>query len=289
MYSMTGYGRGEYVKDGISLVVEIKTVNNRNLDLNCKTPRMFLALEDSIRKTVQNYIKRGRVDLFVNFSDTREKNTNIEIDMGKATAYFNASKVLAESFNLTNDLTASMLMRSPDVLIDNSITDPTEFEKIVVSTVQIACEKLNEMRKIEGEKLVSDMLSRMDTIKSLADKITLRAPEVAKEYKEKLKARIEEFLQDVKYDESRLLNEVAFYTDRVNIDEELTRLKSHVEQFRKIIEREESGKKLDFLMQEFNRETNTICSKSNDIEVTSHALALKNEIEKVREQVQNLE
>jgi len=289
MYSMTGYGRGEFVKDGISLVVEIKTVNNRNLDLNCKTPRMFLALEDSIRKTVQNYIKRGRVDLFVNFSDTREKNTNIEIDMGKATAYFNASKVLAESFNLTNDLTASMLMRSPDVLIDNSITDPTEFEKIVVSTVQIACEKLNEMRKIEGEKLVSDMLSRMDTIKSLADKITLRAPEVAKEYKEKLKARIEEFLQDVKYDESRLLNEVAFYTDRVNIDEELTRLKSHVEQFRKIIEREESGKKLDFLMQEFNRETNTICSKSNDIEVTSHALALKNEIEKVREQVQNLE
>lgn len=289
MYSMTGYGRGEYVKDGISLVVEIKTVNNRNLDLNCKTPRMFLALEDSIRKTVQNYIKRGRVDLFINFSDTREKNTNIEIDMGKATAYFNASKVLAESFNLTNDLTASMLMRSPDVLIDNSITDPTEFEKIVVSTVQTACEKLNEMRKIEGEKLVSDMLSRMDTIKSLADKITIRAPEVAKEYKEKLKARIEEFLQDVKYDESRLLNEVAFYTDRVNIDEELTRLKSHVEQFRKIIEREESGKKLDFLMQEFNRETNTICSKSNDIEVTSHALALKNEIEKVREQVQNLE
>ena len=269
--------------------MEIKTVNNRNLDLNCKTPRMFLALEDSIRKTVQNYIKRGRVDLFVNFSDTREKNANIEIDMGKATAYFNASKVLAESFNLNNDLTASMLMRSPDVLIDNSITDPTEFEKIVVSTVQIACEKLNEMRKIEGEKLVSDMLSRMDTIKSLADKITLRAPEVAKEYKEKLKARIEEFLQDVKYDESRLLNEVAFYTDRVNIDEELTRLKSHVEQFRKIIEREESGKKLDFLMQEFNRETNTICSKSNDIEVTSHALALKNEIEKVREQVQNLE
>ena len=133
------------------------------------------------------------------------------------------------------------------------------------------------------------MLSRMDTIKSLADKITLRAPEVAKEYKEKLKARIEEFLQDVKYDESRLLNEVAFYTDRVNIDEELTRLKSHVEQFRKIIEREESGKKLDFLMQEFNRETNTICSKSNDIKVTSLALNLKNEIEKVREQVQNLE
>lgn len=289
MYSMTGYGRGEYIKDGISLVVEIKTVNNRNLDLNCKTPRMFLALEDGIRKTVQKHIGRGRVDLFINFSDTREKNTNIEVDMGKATAYFNACKVLSESFGLANDLTASMLMRSPEVLVDNSITDASEFEKIVIETVTMACEKLNQMRKVEGEKLVSDMLSRMDTIKSLAEKITERAPLVAKEYKDKLKNRIEEYLQDVKYDESRLLNEVAFYTDKVNIDEELTRLKSHVEQFKKIIMGNESGKKLDFLMQEFNREANTICSKSNDIEVTSHALALKNEIEKVREQVQNLE
>ncbi|MBQ3115710.1 MAG: YicC family protein [Clostridia bacterium] len=289
MYSMTGYGRGEYVQDGISLVVEIKTVNNRNLDLNCKTPRMFMALEDSIRKTVQKHVGRGRIDLFINFSDTREKNTNIEVDMGKATAYFNACKVLAENFNLTNDLTASMLMRSPEVLVDNSITDVAELEKIVIDTVNVACEKLNEMRKVEGEKLVSDMLSRMGTIKSLADKITKRAPLVATEYKEKLKARIEEYLADVKYDESRLLNEVAFYTDRVNIDEELTRLKSHVEQFKKIISGNESGKKLDFLMQEFNRETNTICSKSNDIEVTGYALALKNEIEKVREQVQNLE
>lgn len=289
MYSMTGYGRGEYIKDGISLVVEIKTVNNRNLDLNCKTPRMFLALEDGIRKTVQKHIGRGRVDLFINFSDTREKNTNIEVDMGKATAYFNACKVLSESFGLANDLTASMLMRSPEVLVDNSITDASEFEKIVIETVTMACEKLNQMRKVEGEKLVSDMLSRMDTIKSLAEKITERAPLVAKEYKDKLKNRIEEYLQDVKYDESRLLNEVAFYTDKVNIDEELTRLKSHVEQFKKIIGGNESGKKLDFLMQEFNREANTICSKSNDIEVTSHALALKNEIEKVREQVQNLE
>ena len=145
------------------------------------------------------------------------------------------------------------------------------------------------MRKAEGEKLVSDMLSRMDVISGLTDKITERTPLVALEYKQKLKERIEEYLKDVKYDESRLLSEVAFYTDRVNIDEELTRLKSHVTQFRKIISMNESGKKLDFLMQEFNRETNTICSKSNDIKVTEYALELKNEIEKVREQVQNLE
>lgn len=289
MYSMTGYGRAEYNDNGINLIVEIKSVNNRVLDLNCKTPRMFLGLEDAIRKTVQNYVKRGRVDLFINFSDTREKNATIELDLNKAAAYVKASKELAETFALENDFSVSMLMKSPDVIVDGGAQDPLEFEEIVKSTVASACEKLNEMRKIEGEKLVEDMLSRMDTISDLAEKITLRAPLVATEYKEKLRERIEEYLKDVKYDEARLLNEVAFYTDKVNIDEELTRLKSHVSQFKKIIRSGESGKKLDFLMQEFNRESNTICSKSNDIEVTECALGLKNEIEKVREQVQNLE
>ena len=152
-----------------------------------------------------------------------------------------------------------------------------------------ACENLNAMRKAEGAKLVADMLSRMDDISEVREKISLRAPKVAAEYKEKLKSRIEEALKDVKYDEARLLNEVAFYTDKVNIDEELTRLGSHITQFRAIINTENAGKKLDFLMQEFNREANTICSKSNDVEVTRLALSLKNEIEKVREQVQNLE
>ena len=289
MLSMTGYGRAEYAENGINLVVEIRSVNNRNLDFNCKTPRMFMALEDVIRKTVQSHVKRGRVDLFVNFSDTREKTSAVEIDLNKANAYVEASKTIAEKFGLENDFSVSMIMKSPDVIIDGATPDATEFEDIVKTTVENACIKLNQMRKIEGEKLVFDMLSRMDTISNLAEKITERAPLVAKEYKDKLKNRIEEFLKDVKYDETRLLNEVAFYTDKVNIDEELTRLKSHVSQFKKIINSEESGKKLDFLMQEFNRETNTICSKSNDIEVTRFALELKNEIEKVREQVQNLE
>jgi len=289
MLSMTGYGRAEYSENGINLVVEIRSVNNRNLDFNCKTPRMFMALEDVIRKTVQSNVKRGRVDLFVNFSDTREKTSGVEIDINKANAYVEASKIIADKFGLDNDFSVSMIMKSPDVIVDGSVPDATEFEEIVKATVENACIKLNQMRKVEGEKLVSDMLGRMDTISSLAEKITERAPLVAKEYKDKLKARIEEFLKDVKYDETRLLNEVAFYTDKVNIDEELTRLKSHVSQFKKIISSEESGKKLDFLMQEFNRETNTICSKSNDIEVTRLALELKNEIEKVREQVQNLE
>lgn len=289
MFSMTGYGRAEYADNGINLVVEIKTVNNRNFDLNCKTPRVFIALEDSVRKTVQEYVKRGRIDLFVNFSDTRQCVAELEVNIEKAISYYNASKAIAEKLELPNDLSVSMIMKSPDVITDAAAADIEEIESVLTETVRAACVKLNQMRKIEGEKLVADLLKRMDVIEDLAKKITERAPNVAAEYKNKLKTRIEEFLQDVKYDEARLLNEVAFYTDKVNIDEELTRLKSHVQQFRTIIGGDGAGKKLDFLMQEFNREANTICSKSNDIEVTRLALELKNEIEKVREQVQNLE
>ena len=289
MYSMTGYGKAEYNDNGISLIVEIKTVNNRNFDLNCKMPRAFIALEDTIRKTVQGYINRGRIDLFVNFSDTREGSQNLEVDFERATAYYNASVSIAEKFNLINDISVSQLMKSPDVIVDNSTSDLTEINDVVKEVVKNACINLNQMRKVEGEKLVVDMLKRMQTIKDLANKISVRAPLVATEYKNKLQARIEEALKDVKYDQARLLNEVAFYTDKVNIDEELTRLSSHIVQFTEIVKLDGMGKKLDFLMQEFNRETNTICSKSNDIEVTRFALELKNEIEKVREQVQNLE
>lgn len=289
MYSMTGYGRAEYSKDGIDLLVEIKTVNNRNFDLNIKTPRSFMAFDDMIRKTVQSHIKRGRIDLFVTFSDKRQKETELDVNVEKAVAYYNASVIIASKLGLSNDVTVSSVMRAPDVVTDNTIPDVSEFENILKETVDLACVNLNKMRKIEGEKLISDMLSRMDFISELKEKIRVRAPLVTAEYKQKLKTRIEEALADVKYDEAKLLSEVAFFADRVNIDEELTRLSSHVSQFKSIINTEGAGKKLDFLMQEFNRETNTICSKSNDIEVTGYALSLKNEIEKVREQVQNLE
>ena len=197
--------------------------------------------------------------------------------------------MLAEKFDLDNDFTVAMLMKSPDVIVDGAAPDLTEIKEIIAEVVKNACKKLNEMRKVEGEKLVNDMLNRMETIRNLAKSIEKRAPFVAEEHKVRLQNRIEEALKDVKFDEARLLNEVAFYTDKVNIDEELTRLNSHIEQFVEIVKVDGMGKKLDFLMQEFNRETNTICSKSNDIEVTRLALELKNEIEKVREQVQNLE
>lgn len=289
MYSMTGYGKAEYSEGGVDLTVELKSVNNRNFDFNAKMPRAFICFEDTIRKTVAEYIKRGRIELFVNFSDNRESGSAITVDFAKAAEYYKAAKQIAENFGIANDCTVSYLMKCPDVVKDDFKADGSEFEEILISTVKTACEKFNAMRKAEGEKLVSDMLSRMETIEKLTEKIALRAPLVAAEYKEKLKNRIQEALKDVKYDETRLLNEVAFYTDKVNIDEELTRLKSHISQFRSIVNTVGVGKKLDFLMQEFNRETNTICSKSNDLEITGYGLSLKNEIEKVREQVQNLE
>ena len=289
MYSMTGYGRAEYLENGINLVVELKSVNNRNFDFSAKMPRSFICFEDKIRKAVNEYIKRGRIELFVNFSDHREKGATITADIARAAEYYSAAKSIAESLNLPNDCSVSYLMKCPDVISDDFSFDAAEFEEILVLTVKAACDKFNEMRKIEGEKLISDMLSRMQTIREITENITLRAPFVAAEYKERLKERIKEALSGVNYDEARLLNEVAFYTDKVNIDEELTRLKSHISQFCAIVNTLGSGKKLDFLMQEFNREANTICSKSNDLKITEYGLSLKNEIEKVREQVQNLE
>ncbi|MBE7089971.1 MAG: YicC family protein [Clostridiales bacterium] len=289
MLSMTGYGRAEYSENGVNLTVELKTVNNRNFDLNVKTPRSFILFEDLIRKTVQKYVKRARIDLFINFSDKREKPTELDVNLEKAVGYYQAGEAIAKRLNMPNDLTVTSILRMPEVVTDNSLTDVTEFEKVLEETVAKACEQLNQMRKIEGEKLCADMLSRMDVINGLRNNIIERAPLVSAEHKERLKQRIEETLAGVQYDETRLLNEVAFYTDKVNIDEELTRLGSHISQFKEIIHKNGEGKKLDFLMQEFNRETNTICSKSNDIAVTGYALSLKNEIEKVREQVQNLE
>lgn len=289
MYSMTGYGRAEYSENGISLTVEIKTVNNRNFDFNAKMPRAFIAFEDKIRKCVNEYVSRARADFFLNFSDNRENIGELQVNLQKLSGYKKASDTVSDFLGIGNDCSVSFFMKCPDVVSDTGVPDVTEFEEILLKTVVSACEKLNEMRKTEGEKLISDMLFRMDTIKELKDKIAERAPFVAKEYKEKLAKRIEEALGEVKYDEARLLNEVAFFTDKSNIDEELTRLSSHIEQFKNIVKTERCGKKLDFLMQEFNRETNTICSKSNDLQITNYGLALKNEIEKVREQVQNIE
>ncbi|MBQ8295004.1 MAG: YicC family protein [Clostridia bacterium] len=291
MLSMTGYGKGEYSEGGIELTCEIKTVNNRYLDVSIKAPRIFAAYEDVIRNTVRKKLTRGHADVFVSLKDKRERPTALTTDMALAASYVAAAKALKNAFpELTDDVTLSSVLRYPEVLKqEDSVSLDDELTNALSTALNTALDKLNEMRLIEGEKLKTDMLSRMDTIESLVGEVTQRAPQLAAEYREKLETRVREYLADAPVDEGRLLSEVAVFADRTNIDEELTRLRSHIEQFRSICEEGVVGRKLDFLVQEFNREANTTCSKSNDVAITRIGLALKNEIEKIREQVQNLE
>ena len=291
MLSMTGYGKGEYIEGGLELTVEIKTVNNRYLDVSVKSPRIFAAYEDVIRTTVRKKLTRGHADVFVSLKDKRERPTALSVDLALAKAYISAAQALkAENPELPDDITLSSVLRYPDVLKqEDTPTLDEELTKALDVALNAALDKLNEMRAVEGQKLKEDMLSRVATIENLVAEISARAPQIAQEYREKLMARVKEYLDGAQIDESRLLTEVAVFTDKSNIDEELTRLRSHIEQFRSIAEEGIVGRKLDFLVQEFNREANTTCSKSNDVTITRAGLALKNEIEKIREQVQNLE
>ena len=291
MLSMTGYGKGEYIEGGLELTVEIKTVNNRYLDVSVKSPRIFAAYEDVIRTTVRKKLTRGHADVFVSLKDKRERPTALSVDLALAKAYISAAQALkAENPDLPDDITLSSVLRYPDVLKqEDTPTLDEELTKALDVALNVALDKLNEMRAVEGQKLKEDMLARVATIESLVTEISARAPQIAQEYRDKLTARVKEYLDGAQIDESRLLTEVAVFTDKSNIDEELTRLRSHIEQFRSIAEEGIVGRKLDFLVQEFNREANTTCSKSNDVTITRAGLALKNEIEKIREQVQNLE
>ena len=275
MYSMTGYG---------------KSVNNRFLDLNSKYPRIFVSLDDAIRKTVQSKLSRGRVDLFVSYSDKRERDIELNVDVALAKSYYeSALKLSKEIEGLENDLTASVLLRMPDVISQENTVINEDVQEIVIKLVSEACDNLNAMREVEGEKLKEEILSHLSVIEGIVGEIEVHAPQIQIDHRNKLKERIEEYLADTKMDEARLLNEVAFFADKSNIDEEIARLKSHISQFKKICQSNQVGRKLDFLVQEFNREANTICSKANDVTLTSKGLELKCEIEKIREQIQNLE
>ena len=292
MNSMTGYGKAEYSQNGITLTVEIKTVNNRFLDLTFKMPKSFIALQESIRSSIQKHVVRGKGDVYVSYKKTSDVAGGIDVDLQLASSYVNVAKTLKKQFpSLKNDFTISSLMKTSDVLTFNQEDiSIEEISPILLETVEKACINLNSMRAFEGAKLKEDMLSRVAVIEETVNIIKTRAPLVASEYRERLTERVKSLLEGQDVDESRLLMEVAVFADKSNIDEELTRLTSHVSQFRKICEEcGEVGKKLDFLVQEFNRESNTVCSKSNDIEVTDNALKLKCEIEKIREQIQNIE
>lgn len=291
MLSMTGYGRGEYKEGGIELTVEVKTVNNRYLDVSVKSPRIFIACEDVIRTAVREKLTRGHADVFISLSDKREKQRTLYLDEGTANAYADAARRVHALFpDAENDFSVSAILRYPDVIrAEESNAADDECMKALSIALNLALDRLNAMRETEGEKLGKDMLSRMKTIEEQVSAVEKRAPLVAANYREKLEAKMKKLLDGVEADEGRLLTEVALFSDKSNIDEELTRLHSHISQFREICKEKLVGRKLDFLVQEFNRETNTICSKSNDVEITRLGLSMKNEIEKIREQVQNVE
>ena len=290
MYSMTGYGKGQYRKNGIELTVELKSVNNRYLDLAVKSPRAFLAQEELIRSLVRDSLSRGHVDVFVSYADGREKEKSVFLDANLARSYMAAKEELQAAFpSLADDAGLAFFLRLPDLVrpVENGGADD-ELVEALAYALKEALAALSEMRRKEGERLKEDLLSRMQTISRLRDEIAARAPLVAEEYRKRLSERIGEYLGG-KVDETRILTEAAVFADKCNIDEELTRLSSHIKEFYAICKCDTVGRKLDFLVQEFNRECNTICSKSNDAKITASALEMKNEIEKVREQIQNLE
>lgn len=291
MYSMTGYGRGEYKNGGIELTVEVKTVNNRYLDASIKAPRILAAHEETVRTILREKLTRGHADIFVSLSDKREREKTLYLDEEAAKSYVAAATRVKNLFpEIQDDISVSGVLRYPDVIKSEEVAAADEEVLTALkSALSAALEKLNAMREVEGKKLEEDMLSRMKTIEKLVADVEKRAPLVAQNYREKLEAKMKKILEGVEVDEGRLLTEAALFADKSNIDEELTRLHSHISQFREICREKLVGRKLDFLVQEFNRETNTICSKSNDLEITRLGLALKNEIEKVREQVQNVE
>ncbi len=290
MYSMTGYGKGEARDGGITLTVEVRSVNNRYLDVAVKSPRVFLSQEERIRALVRGSISRGHVDVFVTYSDRREKDRALDVDMDLARAYVRAAAALKAEFSeISDDFALSSLLRLPDVVkTEDAPGEDAALYAVLETALASALESHKAMRYAEGERLKADLLMRVETIAGLRDEIEKRAPMVAENYRVKLTERIKELLGG-KVDETRILTEAAVYSDKCNIDEELTRLASHIAEFRKIAALDIVGRKLDFLVQEFNRECNTVCSKSGDGEVTRLALAMKNEIEKVREQIQNLE
>lgn len=290
MRSMTGFGKGIAESDARCVTVELRAVNHRFLDISTKLPRLLICCEDAVKKIISKNLSRGHVDVYITYEDKRFGKSKIKVDEVLAAKYLDIANSLAK-LGFENDMSVTDVLRLPDVLtISGEEDDETEIIRLAAEATEKACEKLCLMRKTEGEMLKKDFKIKLAELEKLTNEIAMRAPEVADTYSVKLKARIEDALNSVEIDETRLLNEVAFFIDKANIDEELTRLKGHIAHFGAIIEENGSiGKKLDFLVQEINREINTTGSKSNDLFITERVLTAKNVTEMIREQVQNVE
>ncbi len=291
--SMIGFGRGEYNDGKRSIIVEIKSVNHRYCDISVRMPRRYSFVEDKVKNTVKEKIKRGKVDVSIMVENLTENDVNIKLNTMLAQQYLDNLKALQASFELPGEITLQYVAGLPDVLkAIPDVDDEEEMTRCILTPVREAASNLEAMRSVEGEKLAADLVMRGGIIKDLVDRIEERAAEVPKAYTEKLRERIKELIgNSVTVPEDRILVEAAIFADKCSIAEELTRLNSHMDQMKEIIEKssQPDGKKLDFLVQEMNREANTIGSKANDIAVTNLMLQVKAEIEKIREQVQNIE
>ena len=291
--SMTGFGRGEHSDGKRSITVEIKSVNHRYGDINVKMPRRYSFAEEQIKSTVKKYISRGKVDVSISVENLTEGDVTVKLNTMVAGQYFENLKELKETFDLNGDVTLQFLSTLPDVM--KAVPDVEDEEEIcaaILIPVAEAASNLDKMRQVEGEKLAEDLLMRGGLIQDFVKKIEERSPMVTVAYTEKLKERITDLIgNSITVPEDRILLEAAIFADKCSITEELVRLNSHMIQLRNIIGNSDkpAGKKLDFLVQEMNREANTIGSKANDIEITNLMLEIKAEIEKIREQVQNIE
>lgn len=291
--SMTGFGRGEYSDGKRSVIAEIKTVNHRYADISVKMPKRYSFAEEKIKMLVKEQVKRGKAELSIIVENITEGDITVNLNMPVAEQYINNLQEIKERYGLTGEIDLKLVSSMPDVLkVLPDVEDEEEVSAVICKAVERAAANLDEMRIREGDRLAEDLLMRGEMIRDIVKKISARAPLVAEEYKDKMESRIQELLEGkVDVPEERILIEAAVFADKANITEELVRLDSHMEQLRNFLINSSGtvGKKLDFLVQEMNREANTIGSKANDLEITSLMLETKSEIEKIREQVQNIE
>mgnify|MGYP000348914291 FL=1 len=289
--SMTGYGKSEQTIDSLNVTVEIKSVNHRYFEFSARVPREYGFLEEKLKKYCNSLITRGKVECYVSVEDLEEREMEVNVNETLAAGYVKALKELSERFGLKDDISAVTLSRYPDVItLHKASEDEERIWNAVKAVAETAVSKFIEMRETEGSKLRGDILSRADYIIECVEFIEGRSPETVREYNEKLKQRMKELLGDAAVDEQRLLNEAAIYADKIAVDEETVRLRSHISQLREFMNSSEAiGRKLDFLVQEINREANTIGSKAQDVDIAKKVIAIKAEVEKIREQVQNIE
>ena len=291
IYSMTGFGRAELSESEKKFTVEIKSVNHKYFDLNIRMPRKFNLFESNIRNLLKEYASRGKIDLYISYEDLSESGTSLKYNKALAQEYYHFYKQIQEDFNIDDDIRTSTIARSTDVLIlEEQEINEEEMWSLLERPLKDAFSAFRSAREKEGEALKQNILGKLEEMQGHAAFIEERLPQIISEYRDKLTERVKELLENSQIDEGRIAAEVTMYADKIAIDEELVRLTTHIRHMKDILEKGgESGRNLDFIAQEMNRESNTILSKSNDMDITNRGIELKTCIEKIREQVQNIE